>query len=172
MATYRWDPFTALTRFDREFDELVRRAWPEARGRAARTGFVPAVEMVRDGSDAVVRVELPGVDIDRDVNVEVDKGRLVISGERRDRGEQDTSGVLVREIRYGSFRREFALPEGVGADQVEASYDSGVLEVRVHQAVTPVAGPTRIAVSSRTAALPETLPEAQEPAEGSEQPAG
>ena len=47
-------------------------------------GFSPAAEVVKDGEDAVVRLELPGVDVDRDVNVEVDHGRLVIHGERRD----------------------------------------------------------------------------------------
>ena len=47
-------------------------------------GFRPAAEIAKDGDDAVVRVELPGVDVEKDVNVEVDKGRLVIHGERRD----------------------------------------------------------------------------------------
>ena len=47
-------------------------------------GFRPAAEIAKDGDDAVVRVELPGVDVEKDVNVEIDKGRLVIHGERRD----------------------------------------------------------------------------------------
>jgi len=46
------------------------------------SGFRPAAEIVKDGEDAVVRVELPGVDVENDVNVEVDKGRLVIHGDR------------------------------------------------------------------------------------------
>ena len=48
------------------------------------SGFNPAAEIVKDGDDAVVRLELPGVDVEKDVNVEVDKGRLVIHGEHRD----------------------------------------------------------------------------------------
>ena len=47
-------------------------------------GFRPAAEIAKDGDDAVVRVELPGVDVEKDVTVEVDKGHLVIHGERRD----------------------------------------------------------------------------------------
>lgn len=39
------------------------------------TGFNPAAEVVKDGDDAIVRVELPGVDVEKDVNVEVDRGR-------------------------------------------------------------------------------------------------
>ncbi len=47
-------------------------------------GFTPAAEIAKDGEDAVVRLELPGVDVAKDVNVELDRGRLVIHGERRD----------------------------------------------------------------------------------------
>ncbi len=133
MQVTRFDPFTVLSRMDREFDELVRRGFPGPRERrGTMAGFVPAVEVVRDGGDVVVRVELPGVDVERDVAIEVDAGKLVISGERRDaRQEEQGEGVLVRELRYGQFRREFALPPGVSPEQVEATYDSGLLDVRV-----------------------------------------
>ena len=46
--------------------------------------FNPAAETAKDGDDAVVRLELPGIDISRDVNVDVEDGRLVVHGERRD----------------------------------------------------------------------------------------
>ena len=177
MATYRWDPFTTLSRFDRDFDDLVRRTWAAPRARVVRSarprvaGFVPPVELVRDGSDVVVRAELPGVDIEKDVTVEVERGRLVLRGERRNEREDNTAGVLVREVRYGSFRREFALPEGVTADAIEASYDAGVLEVRVHGVVQEVEGAKRIPVTAGAApaveasATDETSPEpASEPA--------
>src|SRR4029078_2690433 len=87
-------------------------------------GYVPAVEMRADGADVVITLELPGVDVERDADIEVAEGRLTISGQRRNRNEErDEAGkVLVRELRYGSFRREFALPDGIVADQVDASY--------------------------------------------------
>lgn len=91
------------------------------------SGWRPAAEIVKDGDDAVVRVELPGVDVDRDVNVEVDRGRLVIHGEHRDRHGQDEgegAGRTLREIRYGSFRRSFQLPAHVTGDAITASYDA------------------------------------------------
>src|SRR3954471_16011897 len=75
--------------------------------------FSPAADVVKEGEDAVVRVELPGVDVEKDVNVEVDKGRLVIRGERRDEYSDDNDGRALREVRYGSFRRSFALPTHV-----------------------------------------------------------
>lgn len=94
-------------------------------------GFRPATEIVKDGDDAVVRVELPGVDVEKDVNVELDQGRLVIHGERRDEHAEDKDGRTLREVRYGSFRRSFQLPAHVTSDALSASYDAGVLTVRV-----------------------------------------
>jgi HSP20 family protein len=94
-------------------------------------GFNPAAEIAKDGDDALVRVELPGVDVEKDVNVEVDKGQLVIRGERRDEHTEDTDGRTLSEVRYGSFRRSFKLPTHVTSDAISASYDAGVLTVRV-----------------------------------------
>ncbi len=114
------DPFA-------DFDSLVRSAF----GAARAAGFQPAVETVRDGDDAVVRLELPGVDFTRDVTVEV-KGRdLVIAGERRDQREEQDTGRRVSEFRYGAFRRVFRLGAAVKPEAVSASYDAGVLSVRV-----------------------------------------
>ena len=94
-------------------------------------GFNPAAEVVKDGDDAVVRLELPGVDVAKDVNVEVDKGNLVIHGERRDEHAEEKDGRTLREVRYGSFRRSFRLPTHVTGESISASYDAGVLTVRV-----------------------------------------
>jgi HSP20 family protein len=97
----------------------------------ALDGFTPAAEIDRDGEDAIVRLELPGVDVTKDVNVEVDRGHLVIHGERRDERAEDKDGRTLREVRYGSFRRSFKLPAHVTGDAISASYDAGVLTVRV-----------------------------------------
>ena len=143
MVGRGWDPFTVLARMDRDFDDLVRRTWG-ASGRTA--GFVPPVEVLRDGEDVVVRVELPGIDVARDVSIEVERGKLVISGERRAATEGE--GVLVRELRYGAFRREFALPQGVQPEQVEASYDNGLLDVRVRTAVPQAPSAVRVPITT------------------------
>ncbi len=115
------------------------------------TGFNPAAEVSRDGDDAVVRLELPGIDVEKDVNVEIENGRLVIHGERRDEREEQKDGRSLREVRYGSFRRSFALPEHVTGDAVSASYDAGVLTVRVAgaHARPEVPAAQRIAIESK-----------------------
>jgi HSP20 family protein len=164
--TPAWDPFTTLARLDQDFDALVRRTWGRdpgtapagaARALGRTAGYVPAIEMRADGADVVITLELPGVDVTNDVDIEVAEGRLTISGQRRDRNEERDEGgkVLVRELRYGSFRREFALPEGVTAEHVDASYDQGLLEVRVREVSKPALPPQKVAI--RSAADPRTV---------------
>jgi HSP20 family molecular chaperone IbpA len=151
----RRDPFA-------EFDALVRAAFGPVAGQGTRpSGFTPAAEVVRDGDDAIVRLELPGVDFANDVTVEVDRGRLVVRGERRDERAGEKDGRSLREVRYGSFHRSFALPTHVSAESVSASYDAGILSVRVAGAHAGSQA-QRIAV---TAAAPAGDAPAIEPAE-------
>ena len=156
MQVRRWDPFTVLARMDRDFDEVVRRTWGE-QGRVGAT-FVPPVEVVREGSDVLVRFELPGVDVERDVTIEVERGKLVVAGERRDaREDAGEQQVLVRELRYGQFRREFALPGGVSPEQVDATYDAGMLEVRVRAVIAPEPTPVRVPITTGRAPAQQVL---------------
>jgi len=85
-----------------DFDTVVRRTFgPSAFGSVRRTlGFTPAAEVTREGSDAVLRLELPGVDVSKDVVVEVVNGQLVVRGERRDERASSEHGRTVREVRY------------------------------------------------------------------------
>jgi HSP20 family molecular chaperone IbpA len=133
-----------------EFDALVRAAFGPQLSRTARSvrpaGFTPAAEVTREGSDAVVKVEIPGVDVEKDVIVEIDHGQLVIRGERRDERTSENEGAAWREVRYGSFRRSFGLPGHVAADAITATYDAGVLSVRVAGAYTE-AETQRVAIS-------------------------
>ena len=107
--------------------------------------FHPAAEVVRDGDDAVVRLELPGVDVNQDVHVELDRGQLVIHGERRD---EHSEGRTLSEVRYGAFRRSFKVPAQVTGEAVTASYEAGVLTVRV-AGVYAGTEPQRIAITTK-----------------------
>jgi HSP20 family protein len=115
-----------------EFDALVRQSFGPAASWPT-PGFVPAAEIVKDGNDALVRLDLPGVDVDQDVTVEVERGTLAVSGERRDERAEPTGdeSVARREVRYGKFRRTFALPTHVTGDAISASYNAGILTIKV-----------------------------------------
>ena len=88
----------------------------------------PAVESFRRGDTIVLRAELPGVD-PKDLDMTVDKGRLIIKGEKREDRREDEKDVYLREIFHGRFQRSFTLPRGIKAEQVQAGFNNGVLEV-------------------------------------------
>ncbi|BAX99860.1 heat shock protein Hsp20 [Mycobacteroides stephanolepidis] len=113
-----------------EFDALARQSFGPATSWPT-PGFVPSAEVVKDGDDALVRLDLPGIDVEQDVTVEVERGKLVVSGERRDARAEQTEGRVLREVRYGKFRRIFTLPSHVTGESISASYDAGVLTVKV-----------------------------------------
>lgn len=126
-------PFSPAFDTDRWVREFFSPATASDWHAPAASGFSPAAEITKDGDDAVVRLELPGIDVDKDVTVELDGGRLVVRGERRDEHAEtdaDTNRTL-REVRYGAFRRSFTVPAHVTGEAVTASYDAGVLTVRV-----------------------------------------
>ncbi len=88
--------------------------------------YVRVEDYLEEGA-YVLRAELPGIDPAKDVEVEVEGDMLHIRGERR----EETKEKNHREFHYGSFRRTMSLPKGAKADQITASYNDGVLEVRV-----------------------------------------
>jgi HSP20 family protein len=89
------------------------------------------VEEFDDEGTLVVRVELPGIDPDKDVDVSVADGVLRIRAERQEKSEDKKKGSYRSEFRYGSFARNIALPAGASEADVTAGYRDGVLEVRV-----------------------------------------
>jgi HSP20 family protein len=89
------------------------------------------VEEFRDGDTLVVRAEMPGIDPDKDVEITVADRMLTLRAERRSETKtEDTKGYR-SEFHYGSFSRSVRLPAGAGEDDVKASYNDGILEVRI-----------------------------------------
>lgn len=92
------------------------------------TLWAPQVETIQRDDRLVVRADLPGVNKD-DVHVEVDNGVLTISGERRNERNEEREGFYRSERSYGQFFRAIPLPDDVQADQCEARFNDGVLEI-------------------------------------------
>jgi HSP20 family protein len=106
--------------------DLDRDSWRA--GSDLQSVWVPQVETFRRGDKLVVRADLPGLSKD-DVKVEVEDGQLSISGERCEENEENRDDYYRSERSYGQFYRAIPLPEGVNADQCEASFKDGVLEI-------------------------------------------
>jgi len=138
MATMtRWDPFQDLRSAQDEMAQMspmlahaLGLHTQQASGRAATTAWAPALDISERKDAYLVTVELPGVDVD-DLQITLEDGLLTIQGERHfahDSSEQHFHRV---ERRYGAFRRSITLPAQVQAEQIEASFDNGVLQILV-----------------------------------------
>jgi HSP20 family molecular chaperone IbpA len=103
--------------------------------------FVPAVDLSTRGDDLLFRVELPGIDPDRDVDVTLEGNTLRIRGQRTAERKEEREGYYFQEIRYGAFDRDFHIPDGITEDDISAEYRDGVLEVRVAGAAKKLEAP-------------------------------
>ena len=89
------------------------------------------IEQYVEGDDFVVRAELPGVDVDKDLEITVDGGRLTLTVNRRNETKSEGRGHVRSEFRYGVFSRSVALPAGAVEADVKATYADGILTVRM-----------------------------------------
>jgi len=89
------------------------------------------IEETRENGNLVIRAELPGINAEKDVDISLLGNVLTIQAERREKREDKDAGVYRSEFRYGSFARQLSLPRGCSLDDVKASYENGILEVKV-----------------------------------------
>lgn len=102
-----------------------------------------AGDVVDNGHELVVRIEMPGVDKE-DCDITIDGNTLVVRGEKRFDSTYVGGAYHVRQCAYGAFERAVALPFNVHADKADAEFRNGVLVVRLPKA--PDAAPRRIRV--------------------------
>jgi HSP20 family protein len=124
MAFIRWEPVPMNRLFNNLFDT------PTVASSGALRRWVPAMDLVEAEGEFVLRADLPGLS-EQDVNIELENDVLVVSGERKAEHETRQPGYYRVERSSGSFRRSVTLPEGVDADAVKATFDRGVLEIRI-----------------------------------------
>ena len=97
-------------------------------GRSGEGKWSPEIEMYERDNQLVVCVDLPGMKKD-DIRVEITNEALIIQGERRQEFV-NTQGKYQRSERiYGSFSRTISLPKGIDPEQMQASFQDGVLKV-------------------------------------------
>ena len=127
------EPFARMGMADwiDRWPDIFGRRWPDPFRSMPFFGEGCLLEQYVDDDDTIVlRAELPGLDVD-DVDIHVEDGRLTISGHREERDEHKEKGSYRSEFHYGSFERTVRLPAGARVDDIDASYDDGILEVRV-----------------------------------------
>lgn len=117
----------ALTRFRRDAKDEEEAA--AGRALAPRWAML-AGDVYENDREIVVRLEAPGLDKDN-FRISVEDTLLRISGEKRYEREEESARHYLRERAYGYFERVLPLPQDVDAAKAKASYNNGVLTVRL-----------------------------------------
>jgi len=154
-----WHPFDSLRReVDRLFEDFDGGFWrsPLRRSlfdiepfRRAETAFgaVPAVDVTETDKAYEITAELPGMD-EKNIEVKLANGVLTIKGEKQEEKEEKEKDYYLRERSYGSFERNFQVPEGVDADKIEAGFKKGVLTLTLPKSAEAQKAEKKIAVKA------------------------
>ncbi len=135
----RWDPFAELSTLQKQFfgDDWM-------------TPFkgvnIPTTDVYTKNNQLMVEAHLPNFE-QKDVNIQVEGGALVISAERHEKEEDKDKKYVVRES-SSSFYRRIALPDRADTDKIEAHLEDGVLKVAVPLKALPE--PKKIAITAKS----------------------
>ena len=147
MSMMRWDPFgnrmPLRNAMDRFFDDSCapRWAWVSPSGAASL-----AIDMFETKDEVVVQAGLPGAKPEQ-VELTVTGNVLTICGQVKDEQEIKSEDYIRREHRYGSFSRSVTLPSGLQADKAQATFDNGMLTLRIPK--SEEAKPKKILVKTK-----------------------
>jgi HSP20 family protein len=131
MTIVRWEPLRELGTLQSEMNRLFNTVFdgPTPSGNTMRR-WMPAMDLLESGDDFVLKADLPGMS-EGDVTIELEDSTLTISGERKAEQQSEGEGFYRVERATGAFSRSLTLPKGVDPEAVSASFDRGVLEVRI-----------------------------------------
>src|SRR5580692_7473107 len=136
-----WPTLGRLTDLRDEIDRLFEA--PLART-SELLGWTPAFDVYEEKDNFVVKAELPGMKKE-DINVSLQDGNLIISGERQTDMHNEGTEVYRAERFFGKFQRSVALPATAAADKVKAQYKDGILTITLPK--TEEAKPKQIDVN-------------------------
>ena len=124
-----------ITKFD-DVDTIFNHLWRSGRPMSRQADddsevvLRPRVDIYETDSDFVIEAELPGIAKD-DLNVEIERDVLTISGKRERKDEKDLHGVHLERSVNARFARRFALGKELEADKIEGKLQDGILRLTV-----------------------------------------
>jgi HSP20 family protein len=143
MAITRWDPFRDVVALQNRMNSLFRE-FNENDSPLTTASFVPAVDIYEDAKSVVLKLEVPGME-EKDLDIRVENNTLTVKGERKFENNEKEENFHRIERRYGTFYRSFALPSTVDTENVQASYNAGILRLELNK--KPEAQPKQIKVN-------------------------
>ena len=124
------DVMTLRQAMDRLFEDDFR---PFNTASGLLSGPALPLDVTTDPDALTVQAALPGIKPD-DVEITVENGTLTISGKTQEERSGDEGSYLVQEIRRGSFSRSMTLPQGLEPDKADATFENGMLTLRIPKA--------------------------------------
>lgn len=127
-----WSPVREIARLEKEMEDVFGRlpAWPWG---DRSPGWAPAVDMIDQKDELLLRADLPGLD-EKDIEVTMQDGTITIRGERKEEKEEKKEDYYCCERSYGAFARTLMLPMNIDPDKVKATFSKGVLEIHLPKA--------------------------------------
>jgi len=123
-----------LTPFDRMFDDIVGKSFPQINEQFGVNPFqgtaYPKVNVYEYDAKVGVVAEIPGLD-KKDLNIEVEDGVLTVSGEKSHGFDEGEAKVIRRELKHSSFKRQFTLGEQLDGDNISANFKDGILSIEI-----------------------------------------
>src|SRR5205823_14841506 len=126
----RWDPFREFSTLQDRMNRLFRDSYGEGQEALTSSTFAPPVDVYEDEHSITLKIEVPGID-EKDIDVRIENNTLTVHGERKFEKEEKEENFRRVERQYGSFTRSFTLPNTVDPEQVNATYNKGVLKVNL-----------------------------------------
>lgn len=156
-----WEPFESMRRqIDRMFEDFgrgvgllrpfgrsmldARPSWSFEQG----WGRAPAVDVCEHEKEYEITAELPGMDASN-VDVKLANGVLTIKGEKKEEKEEKEKDFYLSERRFGSFQRSFELPEGIDEEKIQASFEKGVLTIKLPKGAEAAKPEKKISIASK-----------------------
>jgi len=145
------DPFDMVGLVQEEMDRIWRWPWltppmPFGQIFPKPTSWAPRLDVFEKDDMLIVKAELPGVKKE-DVQIELDSGALLITGEAKGETEVKREKYYRMERTYGTYFRRLPLPFQATPDQIQATLEDGVLEIHIAKPVEGKPEATKITVS-------------------------
>jgi HSP20 family protein len=126
-------PFGDLLSLRQAMDRLFEESFVNPRTWSWGEHQLVALDVYATDEDLLVEANLPGVKPE-EVDITVEGNTLTIAGETRSARKDEEGSTLIQEIRRGTFSRTLTLPEGLEADRATATFEDGVLTLRIPKA--------------------------------------
>ena len=145
------EAYNARNEIDQLIDGLFRDNWMfpfrgDAEKRLGQASIMPRSDISETKQSFEISMELPGLR-ESDVDISIDGNVLTVKGEKKHEEKQEKKDYFYSERSYGAFERSVRLPDSAKVDAISATFNNGVLEIKIPKKAIASSGPKKIQLS-------------------------